>query len=785
MDSSSDKAVNIKTVARVRPCFDGTNRQSSLTINSESSTVTVKLPNKEQIFHLDNAFDENSTQDTIYKSVAQPIVVGFLGGTNGTIFAYGQTGSGKTYTMNGLERDTKADSPTRGIIVRAVENIFENLNATVEKNPCSFKYSLKCAFIQVYKERPFDLLQSGDVEVTIQGSREQVSFRGAKEFEVKSVEECIKYLRNGWKKRKTAGTSMNVESSRSHAIFILTLFTETIEGTLINNRTSRLNFGDLAGSERQKDTNNTGERFKEAGSINQDLLSLSRIIRYLPTAKQGTFIPYSSSKLTMLLRDSLGGNARTAIIVTIHSNCDFVRDTMSTLTFAENCKKVKNTAKVNEAVSMKDVGLWKAEIQRLSNEKQQIKEEKEQREKILQNEKKQLEETIVEMKIKHEQEIKMLYEKQKREMIEFQKRTINSTLLSKTFIFNKSDETIHLSRENDHIIIKEIMKSLLDQVKSLQGGDDTETETSSGVENDSNGYHQNFILPQDQPLAFSSLENLTGPSFMDNLSFEQSDSDIRDETAHFIVYEENDRKNESSVVGHDDFFGDKSKHNSFDSNNGANSDNTFTADRDEGHDSKNFLDKNNPTSFDVSESDDRHKSLSPENEVESNDSSPKIIDFNVSQDHDFVTEDNFGKLLAICDLNSDYDIDESAATAASNNSLNESNQNRSLSGVSEGGNQGQNIADYSCRDNTCNGDFGIDESSVESTSFPLFEKSPEQNAAQNSAHFGAPERVYQEQNIANNSFNGDFGNQTYVFLTSVTVLLFYFSVSMNQLFLLS
>uniref|UniRef100_A0A914QV73 Kinesin-like protein n=1 Tax=Panagrolaimus davidi TaxID=227884 RepID=A0A914QV73_9BILA len=401
MDASSKK-VSIKTAARVRPCSHGTNLQSSLTIDSENSTIIVKSKNKE--YRLNNVFDEDVTQETIYDTVAQPIVYDFLGGINGTIFAYGQTGSGKTFTMNGYKITETSDSPTRGIIPRSIESIFEILNEQSKNDP-QFKFSIKCSYIEVYKKVAFDLLQTDSATVKIQASGEQIIIVGAAEFVVTSAKECLSHFKNGWNNRKTAPTSMNRESSRSHAIFMLTLVTEEIQGISVNLRTSRLNFVDLAGSENQKQTKSTGERLKEAGSINQDLSHLATVIRDLE--KKDSFIQYRNCFLTHLLRDSLGGNSRTSVIVTVHSNLKFVNDTLSTLNFAENCKKVKNKAKVNVAVSTKDVEAWKTEIQRVQKDKsslmeeiQQLKEEKEQMEKrqkedagtilILQNEKKTL-----------------------------------------------------------------------------------------------------------------------------------------------------------------------------------------------------------------------------------------------------------------------------------------------------------------------------------------------------------------------------------------------------------
>jgi kinesin family protein 15 len=361
----------INVVARVRPFSKhvGTNGKSSVETDTWNSTITIKSTSKK--FMMNNVFDENATQEAIYANVGQPAVDAFIDGINGTIFAYGQTGSGKTFTMLGPD-----DGSNNGIIPRAVESIFAVLNAKVEKNPDSFKWSMKCSFLELYNENLYDLLLPNDAAtIKIQSCKENITVVGAEELEVKTVKECMNLLRRGWAQRKVAETSMNRQSSRSHAIFVLTLVTEHPEGNVVNGRSSRLNLVDLAGSERQRQTNNTDKKLKEAGSINNSLSILARIIRSVSTAKEGAYIAYRDSLLTLLLRDSLGGNAKTTVIVNIHPNAEFVNDTVSTLAFAVNCKKVKNTAHVNEAISSEDIEAWKAEIKRLREENLQLKDE--------------------------------------------------------------------------------------------------------------------------------------------------------------------------------------------------------------------------------------------------------------------------------------------------------------------------------------------------------------------------------------------------------------------------
>uniref|UniRef100_A0A914Y1M7 Kinesin motor domain-containing protein n=1 Tax=Panagrolaimus superbus TaxID=310955 RepID=A0A914Y1M7_9BILA len=237
---------NINVVARIRPfsAWIGTNRQSCLLLDPNNSTITVKSASKDQKFEVNTVFNEDTSQVSIFAKVGRSIVDGFVEGINGTIFAYGQTGSGKTYTMIGpdaIEPNANAFSEeNRGIIPRALEDIFATLNAEVEKKPDSFKFSMKCSFLELYNERLYDLLQNNDATIKIQSCLEQITVVGAAEFEVTTYDECMHHLWRGWNQRKVAETSMNRESSRSHAVFMLTLVTEQTEGTAIN-RPSRTN----------------------------------------------------------------------------------------------------------------------------------------------------------------------------------------------------------------------------------------------------------------------------------------------------------------------------------------------------------------------------------------------------------------------------------------------------------------------------------------------------------------------------------------------------------------
>ncbi|KAK6048892.1 kinesin motor domain protein [Cooperia oncophora] len=185
----------------------------------------------------------------------------------------------------------------------------------------------------------------------------------------------MRILEMGWEARRTAETAMNRESSRSHAMFIIDVKTEEMVNTLLNKKCATLNLVDLAGSERQTQAKTVGDRFKEAININLSLTVLGRVIRKLSAAKRrDEHAPYRESKLTHILRDSLGGNSKTAVIVNVHPDVEYCSETLSTLQFAAACGKIENRVHANEDLSGDTVMAYKDEITRLREELKAIEE---------------------------------------------------------------------------------------------------------------------------------------------------------------------------------------------------------------------------------------------------------------------------------------------------------------------------------------------------------------------------------------------------------------------------
>ncbi|VDO56086.1 unnamed protein product [Haemonchus placei] len=314
---------------------------------ADNATSVVKVEEKKMMVTcksktfsaFDKVYGPSTTQERIYAEMVSPQVDRVLAGYNCTLFAYGQTGTGKTYTMEGGrgERSSYKDDPTTGIIPRAVEHIFEEL----EK-------SHVCDTLSIHPiQRPNQL--SG------------INFRrpvkkgipiNCCELPVKNRSEVYALLKRGAEKRTTAATLMNMNSSRSHSIFIVSVVIRenTPNGEELVKQ-GKLNLVDLAGSEHIGRSGAEGKRAKEAGNINQSLLTLGRVITALTTS--APHVPYRESKLTRLLQDSLGGSTITSIIATLSPASSNYEESISTLEYAARAKSIRNHPECNQKLSRK------------------------------------------------------------------------------------------------------------------------------------------------------------------------------------------------------------------------------------------------------------------------------------------------------------------------------------------------------------------------------------------------------------------------------------------------
>lgn len=377
-DSLKVENSQVTVAVRVRPFSkrEKTEKASQVVFRN-GEEITVEHPDMKQIYSFiyDVAFwsfDEchpgYANQTTVYETLAAPLLDRAFEGYNTCLFAYGQTGSGKSYTMMGLNEEP-------GIIPRFCEDLFAQI---AKKQASEVSYHLEMSFFEVYNEKIHDLLvckgENGQRKQPLRVREHPVSgpyVEGLSMNVVSSYSDIQSWLELGNKQRATAATGMNDKSSRSHSVFTLVMTqtkTEFVEGEEHDHRiTSRINLIDLAGSERCSTAHSSGERLKEGVSINKSLLTLGKVISALSEQANGkrVFIPYRESTLTWLLKESLGGNSKTAMIATISPAASNIEETLSTLRYATQARLIVNVAKVNEDMNAKLIRELKAEIEKL------------------------------------------------------------------------------------------------------------------------------------------------------------------------------------------------------------------------------------------------------------------------------------------------------------------------------------------------------------------------------------------------------------------------------------
>ncbi|XP_036074761.1 kinesin-like protein KIF15 isoform X2 [Rousettus aegyptiacus] len=374
----SNEGDAIKVFVRIRPPTEGpgsADGEQNLCLSVLSPT-TLRLHSSPEpkTFTFDHVAGMDTTQESVFSTVARGIVESCMSGYNGTIFAYGQTGSGKTFTMMGPSESDNFSHNLRGVIPRSFEYLFSLIDREKDKAGAGKSFLCKCSFIEIYNEQIYDLLDSASAGLYLREHiKKGVFVVGAVEQVVTSAAAAYQVLSGGWRNRRVASTSMNRESSRSHAVFTITIESMEKSNETVNIRTSLLNLVDLAGSERQKDTHAEGMRLKEAGNINRSLSCLGQVITALVDVGNGKqrHVCYRDSKLTFLLRDSLGGNAKTAIVANVHPGPRCFGETLSTLNFAQRAKLIKNKAVVNED-TQGNVSQLQAEVKRLKEQLAQL-----------------------------------------------------------------------------------------------------------------------------------------------------------------------------------------------------------------------------------------------------------------------------------------------------------------------------------------------------------------------------------------------------------------------------
>ncbi|XP_062424650.1 kinesin-like protein KIF9 isoform X3 [Rhea pennata] len=342
----------VQAFVRVKPTADFAQGMIKFGRDNKSIDIYIKKDVKKGVvnnrqtdwsFRLDGVL-HNASQELTYETVAEKLVSEALSGYNGTIMCYGQTGAGKTYTMTG----TTADYKHRGIIPRAIQQV---LKATAH---CVDRFvTVRVSYLEIYNETLFDLLSTmtssgtSDVQMAVVDCPQGVYVKGLSIHRVSHEEDALNLLFEGETNRVIAEHTLNKNSSRSHCIFTIYIESHFRVFSDVKRISSKINLIDLAGSERLGKTGSEGQVLKEATYINKSLSFLEQIIIALGDPKRD-HIPFRQSKLTHVLKDSLGGNCNTVLVANICGEAVHVDETLSSLRFATRMKWITAEPVINE-----------------------------------------------------------------------------------------------------------------------------------------------------------------------------------------------------------------------------------------------------------------------------------------------------------------------------------------------------------------------------------------------------------------------------------------------------
>ncbi|XP_063998544.1 kinesin-like protein KIF21A isoform X6 [Pogoniulus pusillus] len=404
MSAGQDES-SVRVAVRIRPQLAKEKIEGCHICTSVTPGEPQVFLGKDKAFTFDYVFNIDSQQEEIYIQCIEKLIEGCFEGYNATVFAYGQTGAGKTYTM-GTGFDVNITEEEQGIISRAVKHLFrcieEKKQSAIKQGLPPPDFKVNAQFLELYNEEILDLFDTTrDIDAKNKKSNIKIHEDsaggiytvGVTTRSVNGESEMMQCLKLGALSRTTASTQMNVQSSRSHAIFTIHLcqtrvcpafntdnatdnriISESSEINEFETLTAKFHFVDLAGSERLKRTGATGERAKEGISINCGLLALGNVISALgDKSKKATHVPYRDSKLTRLLQDSLGGNSQTLMIACVSpSDRDFM-ETLNTLKYANRARNIKNKVMVNQDRASQQINALRSEITRLQMELMEYK----------------------------------------------------------------------------------------------------------------------------------------------------------------------------------------------------------------------------------------------------------------------------------------------------------------------------------------------------------------------------------------------------------------------------
>lgn len=373
-NSEASSTSNIHVVVRVRPFTPKeikSGEQSIVQMNEDGKETCLIHPTskQKQIFTYDRSywsFNPNSShfasQETVYNELGNIVLNNAWKGYNASLFAYGQTGSGKTFSTFGSSTDY-------GIIPRLCHDLFKMIDENKKEGTT---FTVEASMLEIYSERVKDLLDptnpQNEIGLKVRESQQTGPYvEGLCINYCSNAKDLLELLDQGQKYKTIASTSMNDTSSRAHTIFQIYLTQTSKVGKKNARKRSIISLIDLAGSERQSKAQTTGQRLKEGAAINLSLTMLGNVIKTLAEGKE-EYVPYRNSILTFLLKESLGGNAKTIMISTISPAASNYEESLSTLQYANRAKSIKNKARINEDSTSRIINALKEEIEKLKNQ---------------------------------------------------------------------------------------------------------------------------------------------------------------------------------------------------------------------------------------------------------------------------------------------------------------------------------------------------------------------------------------------------------------------------------
>ncbi|KHC37267.1 kinesin family member 18/19 [Candida albicans P76067] len=319
---------------------------------------------REHRFVFDRLFDEDCTQDQVYRNTTQPLLDSVLDGYNATVFAYGATGCGKTHTISGTPEDP-------GVIFLTMKELYNRIEELKDTKIIDVSLS----YLEIYNETIRDLLnpmtQCKNLVIR-EDANNKISVSNLSRHRPNSVEEVMQLILEGNKNRTCSPTEANATSSRSHAVLQINVIQKDRTGDITEEHTfATLSIIDLAGSERAAATKNRGARLNEGANINKSLLALGNCINALCDPRRRNHVPYRDSKLTRLLKFSLGGNCKTVMIVCVSPSSQHYDETLNTLKYADRAKEIKTKLIRNQHNLDRHVGSY---LKMITEQKQEIEE---------------------------------------------------------------------------------------------------------------------------------------------------------------------------------------------------------------------------------------------------------------------------------------------------------------------------------------------------------------------------------------------------------------------------